>query len=978
MESSSRDRPGLLDAAFARAGVGTAVLEPTVPFRVLFASPVFAAVTRTRAAAVAGVPLSELIPRAADAGLDLALGRLAEGGGTETLLYSTLERGRPAHHVELTLTRVEDHGEVLVVVRDVSDREEARRRLEQENTRLRAVPSVVSHAGVLDVAELTARSARSSSLVCDGPAAVYLVVNDGALVRAAAHRLDEELNAFVPQVAAPDGLPTVRQAVATGKRVIVSYAMLLDTEERTIMRKARASWLVVIPLGRHRDALGALVTLWRQPRPGSLEDIQALDAIAAQMVLGVEHVRLFAISERERRRVDLILEQIPDSVWIVDGLGAVSTNSAGRRLLEVGPDDPLPSLDALRDRVVMRDEEGRPTAAGDFGLRAALAGSEVHGAVCTLTRAGGSDRWLLCSAAPLRDESGEPFGAVSAASDVTPTRRASERLRVLAAASATLAASLDYRRTLADVARLVVPSLADWCVVDLVEGGDVVRLPVAHADRARVRAADTLQQLPHAAHARADIEAWDGVTRVTPLVSSALVAFAGEEQSTAVGHVFGPSATCLTVPLRSRQETRGLMHFVMAESARRFEDGERLMAEDIAYRAAVAIDNGRLYQEARDADRRKDEFLAVLSHELRTPLAPLLTWVELLRRAPDPARTQHAADVIERNVRVQRALINELLDLAAITRGKVWLDLKPLNATDALRAAADTLAETAREKGVRLECVVRDPDLPVEGDTTRLEQVFWNLLSNAIKFTPPAGVVTATAERDADAIVVRIADTGIGIAPAFLPQVFEMFKQHEQGARRAHGGLGIGLALAKRLTELHRGVIHATSPGLGRGAEFIVRLPLYGDGSKPILDTPAAVEDTTRPLDGLSVLLVEDAPDTREAMHVMFEHLGARVVEAEHGGVAVERLAGVAPDVVLCDLRMPVMDGYELIRQLRSDPRHASLPVVAVSGFASEDSYRKARQAGFDAYVSKPFEYDTLVAAVQQAIAQRRPVAAAR
>ena len=139
---------------------------------------------------------------------------------------------------------------------------------------------------------------------------------------------------------------------------------------------------------------------------------------------------------------------------------------------------------------------------------------------------------------------------------------------------------------------------------------------------------------------------------------------------------------------------------------------------------------------------------------------------------------------------------------------------------------------------------------------------------------------------------------------------------------------------------------------------------------------PRTVDDAERPLDGLTVLVVEDAPDTREAMHVMFEHLGARVTEAEHGGVAFERLAGVAPDVVLCDLRMPVMDGYELIRQLRSDPRHASLPVVAVSGFASEDSFRKARQAGFDAYVSKPFEYDALVAAVQQAIAQRRPVAA--
>jgi signal transduction histidine kinase/ActR/RegA family two-component response regulator len=970
----------LLAAAFAHAPVGMAILEPVAPFHVRYANALFTRVTRTRGPRADGVPFLELLPPSTNASLRLPLARVAESGGTEGVLETDVTRGQTLRHVEFTLTRLDDPDErgVLILARDVSEREEGRRHLEHECDRLRAVGGVNRQAGVLAETELTARAAVAASLVCEGPAAVYLLADDGAIIRAATHRFDPKLSSALPTVLPPDTLSPIREGIVAGKRVSASYAMTLRPLERALFRLARASWLMVTPVRGRRAVLGALVSIWRRPHLGPPEDLQAIDAIAAQIALGIDNARFFAASEGERRRLDLILEQIPDTVWIVDVLGGVQTNSTGRELLELGHADPLPSLRELRARVVARDDAGQPTGAGDFGLGDALAGREVLGTICTLAHTDGIDRWLLCSASPLRDERGQLIGAVGATSDMTSTRRANERLRLLASASAILAASLDYQKTLADVARLAVPTLADWCVVDVVDGGNVLRLPVAHADDRRAAVAEVLQGLAPGPQARAQIEAEDGRTRVTTLESSALVALVGDERCADVMAAFGPTAAFLTVPLRTRQRTLGMMHFIMAESGRRFEDGDRGTAEDIAYRAALAVDNGRLYQEAREADRRKDEFLAVLSHELRTPLAPLMTWVELLRRAPDPARTRHAAEVIERNVRVQRALINELLDLATITRGKVWLDVKPVNVADVLRAAAETLADSAREKNVRLECHVRDDDLPVEGDPTRLEQIFWNLLSNAIKFTPPAGVVTATAQRDSDWVVVRIADTGIGITPAFLPQVFEMFKQQEEGARRSHGGLGIGLALAKRLTELHRGVIQATSPGLGRGAEFVVRIPLHGDASEPILQTPRTVDDNGRPLDGLTVLVVEDAADTREAMHVMFEQLGARVTEAEHGGVAFERLEGALPDVVLCDLRMPVMDGYELIRHLRSDPRHATLPVVAVSGFASEDSFRKARQAGFDAYVSKPFEYEALVAAVQQAIAERRSAASER
>ncbi|HZW90313.1 MAG TPA: ATP-binding protein, partial [Myxococcaceae bacterium] len=400
------------------------------------------------------------------------------------------------------------------------------------------------------------------------------------------------------------------------------------------------------------------------------------------------------------------------------------------------------------------------------------------------------------------------------------------------------------------------------------------------------------------------------------------------------------------------------------------------VAGDLAYRAAMAIDSARLYQQAREADRRKDEFLAVLSHELRAPLAPLMTWVEVLRRAPDAAHVHHAAEVIERNVRVQRALINELLDLAAITRDKMALELHSLDLGGLLRGCAETLSGEARDKSIRFTIELPDEPLSIRGDPNRLHQVFANLISNALKFTPAGGVVSVTLRREGDVALARIRDTGEGIAPTFLPHVFEMFKQQEQGTRREHGGLGIGLALAKRLTELHMGTITATSEGPGRGTEFIVRLPLQDESADADTAAERGLEPSPpeheRPLHDLSILLVEDADDMREAMQVMLEELGARVMGACNGEEALVRLRPGETDVVLCDLRMPQMDGYEFVSLVRKDPARAHVPIVAVSGFASPESYRQSQEAGFDGYVTKPFEYATLVASLQQVIASRQ------
>jgi signal transduction histidine kinase/CheY-like chemotaxis protein len=381
-------------------------------------------------------------------------------------------------------------------------------------------------------------------------------------------------------------------------------------------------------------------------------------------------------------------------------------------------------------------------------------------------------------------------------------------------------------------------------------------------------------------------------------------------------------------------------------------------------------ENERTRQVEDGADRltkavaAKDEFLAVLSHELRTPLTPILTWSRILQQGADAAMVQRAADVIVRNALLQVRLVEDLLDLNRITLGKLALDLELHDLREVVGTAIETIAAEADTKGVRLTIEAAEP-LPVEGDAGRLQQIFRNLLSNALKFTPAGGFIEVAAARAQDGAVVRVRDSGQGIAPEFLPFVFEMFRQQEGGTRRSHAGLGIGLAVVKRLTELHRGTIEVASEGPGTGTEVTVRLPLAARGAdaEGAADAGAAPE----PLEGLTLLFVEDMADTREATRLLLERLGAKVLLASDGRQGMDIAARESPDLVLCDLRMPGMDGFEFIGALRRSGS-AELPVIAVSGLASQTDRERTRQAGFQGHVAKPFDDAALVTAIDAAL----------
>ncbi|MEO8156393.1 MAG: response regulator [Betaproteobacteria bacterium] len=381
------------------------------------------------------------------------------------------------------------------------------------------------------------------------------------------------------------------------------------------------------------------------------------------------------------------------------------------------------------------------------------------------------------------------------------------------------------------------------------------------------------------------------------------------------------------------------------------------------------------------ASAAKDEFLAVLSHELRTPLTPILGWATLLRKSENLEQVHRAAEAIERNALLQSRMVDDLLDMNRISRGGVTLEFEILDLAALIRTALETVAQDIEKKAIRLDVALTDEPLFVEGDPARLQQVCSNILSNAVKFTPATGNIRVSLRREAGYALVVVADSGVGIAAEFLPFVFDIFRQQEQGIRREYQGLGIGLALVKQFTELHKGTVTVTSAGAGRGTEVVVRLPVAIPIEIPAAISPAiaaAVPAATdgaeggAALAGLSLLVIEDSDDTREILGALLEQLGARVSVARDGREALQVVGQTHPDLVLCDLRMPGMDGYEFIRELRRGSTAPKPPVVAMSGMPSEAERQRTQEAGFEGHIQKPFGEADVVAAVGAALAHRR------
>jgi signal transduction histidine kinase/ActR/RegA family two-component response regulator len=563
--------------------------------------------------------------------------------------------------------------------------------------------------------------------------------------------------------------------------------------------------------------------------------------------------------------------------------------------------------------------------------------------------------------------------------DSPPSRE--EHALFLNELSRVLASSLPYDRMLPRIARLALPLLGDLCAIDIQDAdGTLRRAACAHVD-------STKEGLAYEARARHGFSATapGGVpavlaSRRSTLVSPATVAdleqAAQNPEQLQLFQQLGVAAW-MTVPMIARDRAFGAVTLAITESDRRYDRTDLLFAEAVVSQVAVAGDHARLYlaaeaarEAAETASSAKDQFLSTLSHELRTPLNAVYGWATMLERGQLGGEQAHRAlQIILRNVNAQVRLIEDLLDLSRVASGKLRLAVQTVDLRSVVEDALDGIRPAAEAKNIRLQPVLASPAGPVSGDPDRLQQVVWNLLSNAVKFTPKGGRVQIQLQRVHSHVELVVSDTGQGIQPEFLPYIFDRLRQGDSTSTRGHGGLGLGLALVRHLVELHGGIVFAESPGEGRGATFVVRLPLMianppdltAERTRPTLQPPSA-----QSLAGLRVLVVDDDPTAVDLNREILSQVGAEVRGCTSGAEALQILPQWRPAVLVSDIEMPRLDGYTLLRQIRAlDPDHGGkTPAVALSAYNRPEDRVRSLRAGFNFHVSKPVEPNELAAIV--------------
>jgi PAS domain S-box-containing protein len=413
-----------------------------------------------------------------------------------------------------------------------------------------------------------------------------------------------------------------------------------------------------------------------------------------------------------------------------------------------------------------------------------------------------------------------------------------------------------------------------------------------------------------------------------------------------------------------------------------FTEQHEQLACGIAAWASVALENARLYAEAREANRLKDEFLAVLSHELRTPLNAILGYARLMRGNILPEdQVARGLETVERNARWLTQIVDDVLDVSRIVSGRIRLDVQSVELAGVVDNAVATVQPAADAKQVRLQSLI-DPRVgPVSGDPDRLQQVVWNLLSNAVKFTPKGGRVQVRLERVNSHVEIVVADNGIGIRPDFLPVVFERFRQADSGPTRKAGGLGLGLAIVRHLVEMHGGTVQAESAGENQGATFTVRLPVMSvlperpQKREHPLAEPRNPLQSLADLQGVHVLAVDDEPDALRLLCDVLEAAGARVTTATSVATAMEQVAAARPTVIVADIGMPEADGFELIKRVRTSENAGirDIPAAALTAFARSEDRTRALQCGFEMHLAKPVDPGELVASVAMLVRRYRP-----
>ncbi len=584
---------------------------------------------------------------------------------------------------------------------------------------------------------------------------------------------------------------------------------------------------------------------------------------------------------------------------------------------------------------------------------------------------GGTWQWFAIRAVPVQVD-GKVAEWVGIIADIDARKRHEQQSDFLNRASEILSSSLDYDRTLRNLARLCVPALGDWCAIHLArDGTDYERVVVEHTDPAKLH---FVEQLDRNVRPSPEIDPIVQVIQsgrshlVEHVADEMLDAMAGSDEQLKAVRAMG-FRSWIVAPMITGGHTLGTLTVVHGESGRRYSQDDLPFLEDVARRAATAIENARLFEAAEAANRAKDEFLATLSHELRTPLTAIAGWSHMLQvGSVDEQTSKLAVDTIVRSARTQAELIDDLLDISRVVAGTLHLVVTTVDLTTIVDDILVAARPAADARGLTLERENGDVAVLVRGDERRLRQVVWNLVSNAVKFTDPGGAILISVSVEGRNARLEVRDTGQGIERSFLPYVWDRFRQADSSTSRQHGGLGLGLAVVRHLVELHGGTVSVESAGAGRGSRFTVEMPLAR------LDSAAASamhvkEKRDTPLSGRKVLVVDDDADARVVLTAMLRQHGAQVAAADSVQGALHAIESETFAAVVSDIAMPGEDGYALARRIREK---SSVPMIAVSAIATGvDDRNRALGEGFDDFVRKPVDPRHLAEVVRQAILKR-------
>ena len=697
--------------------------------------------------------------------------------------------------------------------------------------------------------------------------------------------------------------------------------------------------------------------------------------------------------------LDAVIENIPNMIFVKEAqnLKFVRFNKAGEQLIGLSREE----LIGKNDFDFFPPEQAQAFQEKD---RFVIKGQTVVDIPEEQIDTKNGQRILHSKKIPVFDNNGEPKYLLGISEDITDvkkleserlqlieaqaekkeTERNTERFKFLAEASALLGSTLDYEEILKNLTKLSVPSIADWCSVELLQTDrSLKQIAVAHKDPEKIKWAWELRDKyppdPKASTGSPNVVQTGRAEMVSEIPHELLEAVAIDKEHLKILDAIG-FKSYICAPIRARGHILGTLTLVTTEeSGRIYSQSDLHLAEDIGERAGAAVENAQLYKESRNLNRIKDEFLATLSHELRTPLNVILGHAEILKsEAKDlsPAELKSSIDAIYRNAKTQTGLIADLLDVSSIITGKVSYKPGRVSPAEIVDNISASLKNTAEAKGVTLVCMTENAPPTVYADATRLHQIIWNLMANAIKFTHQGGQVTVQISQSQNDWEIVVSDTGRGIDPEFLPYVFDRFRQEDATTTRRYGGLGLGLSIVRHLVELHGGHVLAVSKGKDLGSTFRVILPLNPinietDKAKSPLKVKEneIIAKQKNSLKDVKILLVEDSEDSRKLIQLMLSRAGAITVEAESAEQAREKLIEFTPNVIISDVGMPEENGIEFMKQLRATfSKDQKIPAIALTAYVRPEEKISALEAGFQAHLGKPIASGLLISEIQKVL----------